>query len=403
MEVTGVVKVVGRLDTIALVRESLRKDSQTFLDHCLGLGGLFRVLSLEKHSILSHFVSKVLSYYNHTSNTFDINGHKLGITLQDVLFLAKLRIDGKPVLIQEYSSKHSATVFVDEEISDVSAAKLYKIIYNTEIEWKKRKMALLMLIARCFIMPSTDGLSMYSPFFEVLSDPDTTSATYAWGAAMLAFLQHHLEKWGQCKENKLAGNVWLLVCFFLVRIPKLWDCLGLESVRGELEARPLDEHELPMRWIIEKVATKSMDRRGSYVKKMHELFESLEDEDICWTPYASWLLPDELKQDKPFVTRLGPIFCNNFVVHHKPHIVAKQFGQVDVNLEGHKLSFFDHRIRFVNNRGSHGHNYTESYKIELLMWNQKLCFLEDESEIEENEGDRIPRRGNRCLIVEPLV
>lgn len=126
-------------------------------------------------------------------------------------------------------------------------------------------------------------------------------------------------------------------------------------------------------------------------------------QDICWTPYASWLLPDELKQDKPFVTRLGPIFCNNFVVHHKPHIVAKQFGQVDVNLEGHKLSFFDHRIRFVNNRGSHGHNYTESYKIELLMWNQKLCFLEDESEIEENEGDRIPRRGNRCLIVEPLV
>ncbi|XP_021738776.1 protein MAINTENANCE OF MERISTEMS-like isoform X2 [Chenopodium quinoa] len=341
--------------------------SEPFLQHCLGLRGLYNMLSLPKSAILSPFLSEVLGYYDPITNTFDIRGHVLGITLEDVLFLARIRIDGKPVLVKDYRNNHCSAIF-EEVIYDVN--KLYEIIEDTSADWKKRKAALLMVIVQCIIILSPNGINFYPPLFEVLSDPDGTFGTYAWGAAMLAFLQHHLEKLNQ--STKLGGCTWLLV------IPKLWDSLGLTSVREEMEAGQLDQHPFPMQWILEKLLLNSAlgnDRRSDYRKKMHTVFENLEDEEICWTPYANWVLPDELKEDKWFVTRLGPIFCNNFVVHHKPHLVTKQFGgyELDPVMHRDKLAIFDHHIRFVDNRGSNGHDYFESYKRELILWDKKMC------------------------------
>uniref|UniRef100_A0A803LPL0 Aminotransferase-like plant mobile domain-containing protein n=1 Tax=Chenopodium quinoa TaxID=63459 RepID=A0A803LPL0_CHEQI len=264
--------------------------SEPFLQHCLGLRGLYNMLSLPKSAILSPFLSEVLGYYDPITNTFDIRGHVLGITLEDVLFLARIRIDGKPVLVKDYRNNHCSAIF-EEVIYDVN--KLYEIIEDTSADWKKRKAALLMVIVQCIIILSPNGINFYPPLFEVLSDPDGTFGTYAWGAAMLAFLQHHLEKLNQ--STKLGGCTWLLV------IPKLWDSLGLTSVREEMEAGQLDQHPFPMQWILEKLLLNSAlgnDRRSDYRKKMHTVFENLEDEEICWTPYANWVLPDELKEDK---------------------------------------------------------------------------------------------------------
>ncbi|KNA09103.1 hypothetical protein SOVF_156580 [Spinacia oleracea] len=91
----------------------------------------------------------------------------------------------------------------------------------------------------------------------------------------------------------------------------------------------------------------------------------------AFTDTCVMVLPDGLKEDKRFVTRLGPIFCSN---------------------------------------NEEEHNYYESYKHELMMWDKKVCFVvpgnnEEEAECsgrpheEEAESGRPhspPQRKKRC-------
>lgn len=96
-----------------------------------------------------------------------------------MLFLTRLRIDGKPVLIHQYNDHNFVTLLENEvEVARyVSMPLLSSIICNKDLDYKKREMALLMLIVQCLIMSPNDGMKMYPLFFEVLSD--TTSSTYA--------------------------------------------------------------------------------------------------------------------------------------------------------------------------------------------------------------------------------
>lgn len=116
--------------------------------------------------------------------------------------------------------------------------------------------------------------------------------------------------------------------------------------------------------------------------------------EICWTPYKSWVLPAALAVDKRLITRLGPIFCSNFISIHKPNFVPKQFGREAFHLEGRQLAAINHHFRMIDNRGCNGHNYSISYNHHVELWKQKICLLDegdDESDHEFN-GENI--RGN---------
>ncbi|XP_048493089.2 protein MAIN-LIKE 2-like [Beta vulgaris subsp. vulgaris] len=271
---------VGKLQNLSGMEKHLSETSESFLEECKALGGLYKMLSLPYSKIPTPFLSKVLEYYNPDSNTFNIKGHVLGVTLQDMLFLARIRIDGKPVLVKEYNDDHCISIFGKAmyEFDELKA-----IIEDTGSDAKKRKVALLMLIVNSIIMPSHNGNRFYPAFFELLSDPDETSMTYAWKAAMLAALQHHLQK----RYNKVGGCAWLLVCFFFVRIPKLWDSIGLTSVREEMEEGQLAQDPFPMKWILRKLqlSTFGKDQKGGYLKTISPVFENLEDE--IWSQLTS--------------------------------------------------------------------------------------------------------------------
>lgn len=88
---------IGHLKSLHEIRTVLEENSPDVLKECDELGGLFRALSLvesEPPSIPSPFLSTLMAYYKPETNTFEIGVHKFGITLQDVLFLTRLRIDG---------------------------------------------------------------------------------------------------------------------------------------------------------------------------------------------------------------------------------------------------------------------------------------------------------------------
>lgn len=65
-----------------------------------------------------------------------------------------------------------------------------------------------------------------------------------------------------------------------------------------------------------------------------------------------------------------PIFCNNYVVYHKPHVVAKQFR----DLEGYDVSRMQWEavdIEMKENRGAKKHKFKELYGAALEIWRQE--------------------------------
>uniref|UniRef100_A0A803LAN3 Aminotransferase-like plant mobile domain-containing protein n=1 Tax=Chenopodium quinoa TaxID=63459 RepID=A0A803LAN3_CHEQI len=214
------------------------------LNQCVESGGLYSVLTLPESNLLSPFLKEVMEYNVVGTNTFQINGHTLGITLEDVLFLTRLKIDGDPVLIKNYSDVHSISILRDV-ISDISELRTIALATDRDDNCRLLRDAI----------------------------------RYAWGAAILAHLQYHLERFHQ--TGKLYGCSWLLVCFFLIRIPKLWDSLRIEDARQELEAGALDQHPFPMAWIMTKLHSNNAifnDHRGGYRRRMHFAFQDLKDE-----------------------------------------------------------------------------------------------------------------------------
>ncbi|KAI5420837.1 hypothetical protein KIW84_044605 [Lathyrus oleraceus] len=167
------------------------------------------------------------------------------ITLQDVLFIWHLPIDGTPVLLERCPSDEAfIRVYPERPRDKKRMGDFYSdVARNTDFSSKQRKVAILMIILRAFVMPSFDGNSVPLSFVSLLEDVDSVS-NYAWGAAILSFLLSGIENFRINKKKHLDGNFWV----FLVTKVKC-----LVSKQGQ------------------------------------------------------------------------PDFCNNLVVHHKPHLVAKQF------------------------------------------------------------------------------
>ncbi|XP_057418736.1 uncharacterized protein LOC130712941 [Lotus japonicus] len=82
------------------------------------------------------------------------------------------------------------------------------------------------------------------------------------------------------------------------------------------------------------------------------------------------MLPAMLQEQIPFTTRLSPLFCFNYVEHHLPHLLARQFEVLEgLNLDVAQDSL--QPIAFKHNKGKHGSNFQKHYEKELSAWNRR--------------------------------
>ena len=72
------------------------------------------------------------------------------------------------------------------------------------------------------------------------------------------------------------------------------------------------------------------------------------------------------------VNRVSPIFCNNHVVHHKPHLIAKQFGCGDFKFEK-VFDFMEYTLQTKDNSGASCHRYRKIYLKELQLQDDCKC------------------------------
>ena len=76
------------------------------------------------------------------------------------------------------------------------------------------------------------------------------------------------------------------------------------------------------------------------------------------------------------MSKVDPIFTNNYAVHHRPDFVIKQFVYNHVDYEEDAFEFVNYNIKTKDNLTQYQHKYGEFYKKELKIWEESKC-LED--------------------------
>ncbi|KAL3653783.1 hypothetical protein CASFOL_003464 [Castilleja foliolosa] len=332
--------MAGKVRTIGKIYSSLDGDFKSFL-HSSCLRSFFRILDIEDSDMLMPL---------------------MGITLEDILFLTGLPIYGRPI-ISTFEKSRDLDAFSrvlgleTEKGKGVSTSVLISYIQDRKKDNTKRTIALILLLIHSFITPSTNGQRVPTTYVQFLENLENVDG-YAWGAALLSFLHCGIEK----KENggkAKYGNLWVVLSFFLIRIPKLRDAIGIEL--------NLEDGEVPlMSMIVSKVKPISHDHKKNY-KNVRVILDNLSDTDICWMPYNDLILPSPLRTQLRYRALLSPLFCNNFVVYHRPHLVAEQFGESgdqDLTPVGWKYKL----VIVKENRGPEKRNYEVFYAKELAIW-----------------------------------
>ncbi|KAK1391280.1 hypothetical protein POM88_010336 [Heracleum sosnowskyi] len=137
-----------------------------------------------KAELLPSLLACALKYFEARNNVFRINGMTLCISLEDVLFLTGLPISGSPVISHENRDPEGfSREFGLEDISSHSITKMSSIAKNLNCDEAMRKKAVLLLIVRCFIVPSANGHTLNTTFLKMVQDFKLVDS-FAWGAVL---------------------------------------------------------------------------------------------------------------------------------------------------------------------------------------------------------------------------
>ncbi|KAK2423423.1 hypothetical protein QL285_033877 [Trifolium repens] len=167
------VNMVGRLNVIDKLRKSL---DANFIEELQNSGGLFKFVFLPHGALFKRIVIKLARCFQSSTDTFVINSQTLGITLEDMLYLYHLPIDGKPVLVDHCPTNEAFDRLYGEiPKSDITVHKLTMIACDTLKTTQQRKNAVLLIIIRLVIMPKDDSRIPKS-YVELLENVDDVSS-----------------------------------------------------------------------------------------------------------------------------------------------------------------------------------------------------------------------------------
>ncbi|KAL6556271.1 hypothetical protein OROGR_005559 [Orobanche gracilis] len=174
---------------------------------------LYRLLDLVDADLMYDIVDEFMVYYVPEENLFNINGIKLAITLEDVLYITGLPITGTVVgrNSRDHGAFYRALKIDPKNLSRKDRVKvemLKKIAIDTNSNPEHRKIVVLIILVDSIITPSPDGHGIPSSYVQYLEKLDNVK-DYAWGAALLAFLYIGLRKHNK-GVKKIDGNLWIV-------------------------------------------------------------------------------------------------------------------------------------------------------------------------------------------------
>ncbi|KAK1395644.1 PMD domain-containing protein [Heracleum sosnowskyi] len=187
-------RVAGRLSAISKFWESLDVGFKKQLQD--NPNSIIRLLNIKGPDLLSKLVCSVIDrHYDHNMHTFTFSSHVLGVTLEDVLYLTGLPIQGKPVIYDKSLDKDAFERVFGEKFKGKTQLKfdeVKKIALDVHRPFKVRKIAVLLVMCECFISPNNNHHEIISQKVQLVEKVDDIDF-YAWGEALLSYLYHGLE------------------------------------------------------------------------------------------------------------------------------------------------------------------------------------------------------------------
>ena len=206
-------RATGKVCTLGTTYNSLDPAFKRVVDQIIDSKGdghcLLRLLRLTSTTQTpTTLLSSLLKKYDRENHYFKINGHHLNVTLEDILYLTGLPIDGKAVISSTSRDKEAfERVFTSLDTKTVNLPTLKSIVINESKANKERLTALLLIVIVCFVTPVQDDYIVHNYLVQFVENFDEVD-NYAWGAALLSTFYCGIEN-----DKKLAvdGNCWPLL------------------------------------------------------------------------------------------------------------------------------------------------------------------------------------------------
>ncbi|KAI3511620.1 hypothetical protein L1887_18776 [Cichorium endivia] len=177
----GTFKASGKFSRLSDLYSRLDGVFKDHVEEIINVNGsgfyLLRMLRLTKHGIQTPggLLEALVDTYDMDGHYFKINDHVLNITLEDVLYITGLPIDGREVIIPKTRDDNAFTrVFTDLQTDKMTTICLEGVATN---------------------------------FVENIDEVNS----YSWGAAFLATLYVGIEKFKLKLKKRVDGNCWPLL------------------------------------------------------------------------------------------------------------------------------------------------------------------------------------------------
>ncbi|KAK1393557.1 hypothetical protein POM88_012613 [Heracleum sosnowskyi] len=356
-------KGTSMLYSISNLYNELDQRFKDFLDESHDSRCLLDLLKIPATSVLTSVVQYLLKFHKDDDNEFSINGQVLYISLEDVVYITGLPIEGKAIIDEKNRDLNGFDRVFGIKKSELSIDELAAIAKDTNQTDDRRKTAVLLIIVRSFIVPDSSGARVYTTFLRYIEDFEQVDK-YAWGSALLAFLFCGMSRKAIKNKKRIHGNSWLILAFFILRIPKLQKELGIK-LNKELSVPILST-------IVEQVKKIAHNHRTDYQERLNHIFPDLSHDDVDWTPYKSLHKdPARYKEQQLVATYVGAIICNNYVAYHKPHLAAEQFPVLE-DFDLQNLCWQAKGIELKQNKGDSEQHLLTEYKDHIKEWNERL-------------------------------
>ncbi|XP_057735669.1 protein MAIN-LIKE 2-like [Arachis stenosperma] len=302
-------------------------------------------------SLDNALIAALVERWRRETNTFHLTVGEMTITLEDVVLLLGLAIDGEPV-IGPISAPSSVCEKLLGRVPDDLNGGMVKLTWLKEFfsecpedappeEIERCTRAYLLYLVGSTIFSTTTGNKvpvMYLPLFENFEK----AGKFAWGAGALAFLYRALGNASLKSQSTISGCLTLVQC---------WSYSRLNVGQPKFNQEPyIDSFPYVLKW-----RGKSCTRTKCNVLSYRKALDSLNASDVHWLPYKDMdytTIPEDIKSSLILRASRTMLLCFDKAERHLPDRCLRQFGMhqtipKDIERWERKSRIVDHGIDLI--------------------------------------------------------
>lgn len=295
--------------------------------------GLISLVSCSYKFVNKVVVSAFVERWQPETNTFHLPFGEMSPTLDDVSVILGIPVIGKSVSCKKLSNVDAANLLVEAfgvTIDEANVALKVARGQSIKVEWLRQRFgsvsdvdndntiectarAYLLYLLGCTLFADKTGTRVPVVYLSFLMDLRSV-ASYAWGAAALAFLYRQLGTATRYAVKQMAGYMTLL---------EAWIYEHFVGARPHPNLDYKVDQPRVFRWISRTQSGSST----SILQRLREDLDRLEAHDVIWDPYH------DNRIEHPFFDVAyynGCLKCMHIVEPYHPDRVLRQFGRVQI-------------------------------------------------------------------------